>query len=401
MGARARVLIYSHDSFGLGHIRRCRTIAHALAETYRGLEVLILSGSPIIGSFDFKARVDFVRVPGLIKLRNGEYESLAKHRSVAQTTRLRAALIGEAALNFDPHIVIVDKEPLGLRGELEATLHALKARGARLVLGLRDVLDSVDALAAEWARKNAIAALDEIYDAIWIYGLEEIYNPLAGLTLPPSIRAKTRYTGYLRRNARAAALSAHAPLAAPGLIITPGGGGDGVQMIDSLITAYERHGAALSPALFVLGPFMPTADRAGFQSRIESLRQKTPLHTRCIVFDARMENWMQGASGVAAMGGYNTFCEILSFDKPALLMPRRTPRMEQTIRARRAAALGLAGVFELPDEGPADPDAVAAALAQIVHRPPPSAAGIAGLLDGLDRIATIVRPWLDEIGANG
>jgi predicted glycosyltransferase len=25
-----RVLIYSHDSFGLGHLRRCREIAHAL-----------------------------------------------------------------------------------------------------------------------------------------------------------------------------------------------------------------------------------------------------------------------------------------------------------------------------------------------------------------------------------
>jgi predicted glycosyltransferase len=25
-----RILIYSHDSFGLGHLRRCRAIAHAL-----------------------------------------------------------------------------------------------------------------------------------------------------------------------------------------------------------------------------------------------------------------------------------------------------------------------------------------------------------------------------------
>jgi predicted glycosyltransferase len=36
------------------------------------LSVLILSGSPIIGSFDFKSRVDFVRVPGVIKLKNGD-----------------------------------------------------------------------------------------------------------------------------------------------------------------------------------------------------------------------------------------------------------------------------------------------------------------------------------------
>ena len=27
-----RVLIYSHDSFGLGHLRRCRAIAHSLVD---------------------------------------------------------------------------------------------------------------------------------------------------------------------------------------------------------------------------------------------------------------------------------------------------------------------------------------------------------------------------------
>ncbi|MDH3581396.1 MAG: hypothetical protein OEM91_12330, partial [Hyphomicrobiales bacterium] len=73
----ARMLIYSHDTFGLGHLRRCQAIAHALVERYKGLSIIILSGSPIIGSFDYRARVDFVRVPGVIKLYNGEYTSLA------------------------------------------------------------------------------------------------------------------------------------------------------------------------------------------------------------------------------------------------------------------------------------------------------------------------------------
>lgn len=85
-------MIYSHDSFGLGHIRRCRTIAHALAEAFPKLKVLIVSGSPIIGSFDFKARVDFVRVPGIIKLRNGDYVPLSEHASIQETTALRSSL---------------------------------------------------------------------------------------------------------------------------------------------------------------------------------------------------------------------------------------------------------------------------------------------------------------------
>ena len=45
--AQAHVLMYSHDTFGLGHLRRCRTIAHALVERFKGINVLIISGSPI------------------------------------------------------------------------------------------------------------------------------------------------------------------------------------------------------------------------------------------------------------------------------------------------------------------------------------------------------------------
>ncbi len=114
-----RVLIYSHDTFGLGHLRRCRTIAHALVEKYKGLSVLILSGSPIIGSFDFRARVDFVRIPGVIKLYNGEYTSLGMHLDLSQTMAIRASIIRHTAEQFAPDLFIVDKEPLGLRGELQ------------------------------------------------------------------------------------------------------------------------------------------------------------------------------------------------------------------------------------------------------------------------------------------
>jgi len=62
----ARVLIYSHDTFGLGHLRRCRTIAHSLVDLEKDMSVIILTGSPIIGSFNFRARVDFIRIPGVI-----------------------------------------------------------------------------------------------------------------------------------------------------------------------------------------------------------------------------------------------------------------------------------------------------------------------------------------------
>ena len=177
MERTGRLLIYSHDSFGLGHLRRCQTIAHHLVDAFPDLTALILSGSPIIGSFDFKSRVDFVRVPGVIKLRNGEYTPLQLHLGLEQTLAMRSSIMRHTADIFDPHLFLVDKEPLGLRGEVRETLLMLKERGTRLVLGLRDVMDEPRSLLDEWRRKNVFPALYDLYDEIWVYGLPQIFDP--------------------------------------------------------------------------------------------------------------------------------------------------------------------------------------------------------------------------------
>ena len=146
----ARILMYSHDTFGLGHLRRCRTIAHALVEDYRGLNVLIISGATIAGAFDYRSRVDFVKVPSVIKLRDGEYTSMASHVALQETLKMRQSIIRHTAETFQPDVFIVDKEPMGLKGEVEETLTYLKARGTTLVLGMRDVMDAPHLLEAEW-----------------------------------------------------------------------------------------------------------------------------------------------------------------------------------------------------------------------------------------------------------
>ena len=66
-----------------------------------------------------------------------------------------------------------------------------------------------------------------------------------------------------------------------------------------------------------------------------------------MTFDTQLEFLIANAAGVVAMGGYNTFCEILSFDKPAILIPRVAPRREQLIRAKRVAELGLMRMLDI------------------------------------------------------
>jgi predicted glycosyltransferase len=195
-----RILIYSHDSYGLGHLRRCRAIAQSLAAGRSDLAVLIVAGSPIIGSFSFSQNVDFIRVPGVVKLANENYQPHNPGMTLDDSMAIRSSIIAETARIFEPDIFIVDKEPLGLRGEVEATLLLLRERGKVLVLGLRDVMDDPAALAEEWGRKRAFPAVEDLYDHIWVYGLPEICDPLQDVGVSAAVRQKMRFTGYLRRD---------------------------------------------------------------------------------------------------------------------------------------------------------------------------------------------------------
>lgn len=387
---KPKILIYSHDSFGLGHLRRCRAIAHSLVDTSPDLSVLILSGSPIIGSFEFRSRVDFVRVPGVTKLRNGAYTSLSLPIDIEQTLAIRASIIEHTAEIFEPDIFIVDKEPLGLRGEVRDTLEQLKRRGVHLVLGLRDVMDDPDVLREEWERKRAHPALADLYDDIWVFGLRDVFDPLEGVGVDPAVYDKTIFTGYLRSpRPRTSHTADTLPFGEdPFLLVTPGGGGDGVELVDWVIRAYEARTRPLFPALIVLGPFMDPLAQANFVERAEQVRDLEVKR-----FTANMEPLMEAATAVVGMGGYNTFCEILSFDKPALLVPRVVPRQEQMIRATKAEEAGLLSI--LPIDNYPEVDLMVDALARLPRQSPPSARGIPRLLDGLevinDRVGTILE----------
>ena len=380
----ARILIYSHDSFGLGHLRRCRAIAHAIVDRYKGVSVLILSGSPIIGSFDFLPRVDFVRIPGVVKLHNGEYQSLGLHIDLDQTMAIRAAIIRQTAESFRPDLFLVDKEPLGLKGEVLPTLKMLKAQGTTLVLGLRDIMDEPTQLLREWKRKNVLPALRNLYDEIWVYGLADFADPLKGVACPASVRSKIIYTGYLRRSVPHlinADIPAHRE---PYVLVTVGGGDDGMAVLDWVLSAYEHDADIPVNAVVVTGPFMAAERQRHFRERVERLAPRVDILT----FDTHLEFLMERAVGVVGMAGYNTFCEILSFDKRAILVPRVRPRREQVMRAMRAAELDLA--HSLDPEGPQDPQIMTEALHTLHERPVPSERGAGDMLNGLDVITDLV-----------
>jgi len=380
---QTRTLLYSHDTFGLGHLRRSRTIATALVEADERCSALIVTGSPIAGRFDFPERVDHVRLPGVVKMSDGSYTSSNLALDIDEMVALRGAIIQAADAQFAPDLMIVDKEPWGFRHEMAETLIAARERGTRIILGVRDVLDDEDLLVKEWERKGAIEAIERFYDEIWVYGIREICEPLAGLGLSPRMEARVHYTGYLRRDLPDGPHEAQQePPEAPYILVTIGGGGDGAELVDWVLRAYEGDPRLGPRAIVVYGPFLQSQHRAEFDHRIAALGGRV----EAVGFHARLERIVAGAVGVVAMGGYNTFCEILTMDKPAVISPRTEPRREQLIRAEAAEALGLLRMIDTERDGQSA-EAMAAAIRALPDQPRPSEVSLPGLLGGLDTIA--------------
>jgi predicted glycosyltransferase len=252
-------------------------------------------------------------------------------------------------------------------------------------------MDEPGSLGPEWRRKNVMPALQDLYDEIWVYGLPQICDPLEGIKLTKRVRQKMVYTGYLERSVPAAPMTHHLPEIAdrPYILVTTGGGGDGEGLIEWVLRAYENEPRQLYPALLVLGPFMQPERQAEFMERAGHLD-----NVEAITFDAQMEALEANAVGVVAMGGYNTFCEILSLDKRAIIVPRVVPRLEQKIRAERAQELGLVRMLE--DDGQYDPKVMTKALMELPYQNRPSDIVVPGLLEGLDNVARLVSPWLPD-----
>ncbi len=385
-GRAPRILFYSHDTFGLGHLRRSRALAAAITQADPTASALILTGSPVAGRFTFPRRVDHVRLPGVTKRADGSYASQTIGMGIEEVTELRARLIQTAVEQYDPDVFIVDKEPTGFRGELLRTLESLeRSRRTRLVLGLRDVLDEPEVLAAEWARKDAVAATERFYDEIWVYGLRSVYDPTKGLPLSPAAQSRIHWTGYLRRDLGPVG----DPPKQPYVLITPGGGGDGKALVNLVLSAYESDPELSPRAVLVYGPFLSGELREEFETRVAALDGRVTA----VGFESQIETLFAGATGVVCMGGYNTFCEVLSFDKRAVIVPRTTPRLEQWIRASRAENLGLIRMLDERREG-LTTEAMIQAIRNIPHQPLPSEAIRGGLLGGLDYVTDRIEVLL-------
>ncbi len=343
-----KILMYSHDSYGLGHLRRTLALAEAFVEDDPRTNVLILTGSTISGAYRMSKGIDLLKLPSAVKVGGGMYEPDRMSISFEALKDLRTGLIRTAAESFDPDVFIVDKAPLGMKSEVVPTLEFLKEeRPATLtVLGLRDVMDDPYQVRKSWEEKDIHSVIENLYDLVLVYGPREVYDPLPEYGLSPETMSRIRYVGYIGKN-ESVETAFDLPFEPGYALVTAGGGGDGFELIRTYLEGLATWEPSFD-SIIITGPLMADEDKLHLEHLAKGLDR-----VRLMEFRTDMAALIHGAGVVVAMGGYNTTTELLAARKPAVIVPRVEPRVEQLIRARRLSALGLMDMIHPDDLAPA------------------------------------------------
>jgi predicted glycosyltransferase len=381
--AHPKILLYSHDTFGLGNIRRTLLLADYLGAAYPRSAILVLTGSPMIHAFRIPPRVDYVKLPCVNRIRADEYEPRFLADCGEEVRCTRSAIIERTATAFAPDLFIVDKRAGGIDNELVPALEAMRrlATPPRVVLGLRDILDAPDVTGRSLRANGSFDLIERFYDEVWIYGSRDVFDAVAEYHFPPAVAARSHFCGYLRRHA--APRTAHG--GSPRILVTAGGGGDAAVLVLSYLRGLAQVPEGEFQTVVVLGPQLDPETADGLR-RLGAHRGDVEY----VEFESNMPRRYEEADVVLSMAGYNTVCELLSAGARAVLVPRAEPVQEQLIRARRLAARGY---FRMVEPSTLTPERLIDEARAVLASPPSPASRID--MEGLMRVRSRVHRLLE------
>ncbi len=338
-----RLMVYSHDTFGLGNIRRMLAICHHLHATLDDLSILIVSGSPMLQSFRVAKGIDYIKLPCLKRAETGELGVKFLPMEADEVIRLRRELLLSTMVSYRPDVVLVDKKPDGLAGELEPALRHVRCSlpETRVCLVLRDILDAPEKTAAEWRERGYNNVLHWYYDQILVLGSQNVFDVCAEYGLPPAISRKVMYCGYVARHEAIEAPEKVRARLGMGpdealVLATAGGGEDGFTVMQRSLEAARLMQAKRPVQMIVVaGPELAAEQRR----RLSATAAGMP-RARVVEFLPDMLSHMHAADVVISMGGYNTVCELATLHKRAIVAPRSEPVQEQAMRMERMAGMG-------------------------------------------------------------
>lgn len=332
------IAYYSHNTFGLGHVSRASKILRLLANYGISCRSTLLTGCRFTHLFDFPETTDFIYLEPLKSVLDAKgrltYSPVNQSLTKTEALILRRTTITYALEKLLPDILLIDTTVRGVNSELDEGIKLLRARNQTciVVAVFRDIIDAIPSTVAKWSRRNYFEWLELYYDLIIVCGSKEIFNFASMYGFSQKLSNKTFYVGYLLDDTP----DTYVPLFKFDAIISLGGGRDGVTACSFFLAGLSHAANTLGRELDIGVVFGPLA---------ESLPKKK-LFPKCRLYKinprtTELQAMRKQADISLSMFGYNTACEVLAVDTPALVIPREVPEREQIIRAKLLAQFGV------------------------------------------------------------
>ncbi len=380
-----RVFFYVQHLLGIGHLVRASRVAAALQRA--GMEVTLVTGGSTVQGFPPQG-VRHIQLPAVLASNSG-FSALADAQGQPVDRAFeeaRTELLLKAFAEAAPDVVIIEAFPFGrrqMRFELMPLLEAVRQAEPKplLLSSVRDILQENrkpgrDAETVELVLKH--------FDSILVHGdagfvrLEETF-PLAS-----AFQDKIHYTGLVAPEAPSPSSSSVSERF--DVIVSAGGGAVGAGLIAAALEAQAILADGRSWCV-IAGPNLPAADFERFQAQ-------APAEVQVVRFRSDLPALLSTATLSISQAGYNTVCDLLRTPcRPVLVPFAAGGETEQTVRADKLAALGLAEVVE---EAEVSGETLAAAAQRALSRPQADAPLLS--MDGAQGTVRVIETLLAQRG---
>lgn len=368
---KPRLLFYCQHILGIGHLIRSMEIVRGLLTDF---EVCFVNGGRVIEDFPIPAGVQVVNLPAIAT--DTEFQALRAidpNQDLDAVFAERTTTLVDLVDRFHPDVLVVELFPFGRRRfstELVPCIESARARGAKVVCSLRDIVVTKQDRARHEAKICRL--MNQYFDLLLIHG-DPAFQPLElSFSRVSDLHCPVVYTGYVVQ----ASAEAETPLIDPDgkrpvedhhpLILTSVGGGRfGHELLFSVVAAapYLTH---LPHQLLVFsGPFCPPDVFAALEAQAAqhpnvTLQRYTP----------NLLAHMHRADLSISMAGYNTTMNVLTSGVRAMVLPfTGNDDQEQTLRAERLEELGIVRVIR-PDD--LSPEQLAQRMVGCLQQRPPA-----------------------------
>lgn len=326
-----KVLLYSHDGRGAGHISRTVALANAIKRKHLDWKVLCVTGGNSFSTLNKNDSIDWVKLPS--------YKTVVEKGHVRaklgplgygkmELAKMRSKILLNVAKTFSPDLLIVEYFPKGKLDEMEKAVEWLKKNtSCRMFLGLRGVISDVGDFAYEDVfNKENFSFIERNYSSVFCHTDKSVFDIRKEYDLPKSLVDKVVFTGYVSRAYELEKIGA-LPKSAERFdrIVGSGCSVNGLKFNEHMLKLKSSYFPQEKWAIF-LGDSMPKADQAKIINRA-----KKDESLDIILFSDKFLDYLSSCGSIITHGGYNLITDTLFFKKPVAYIARDVPERDQEI----------------------------------------------------------------------